>query len=98
MAFKRELLTYALPFPKTNEIGHDLYLGLCAEIARGGVQLCSTPLILYRRSEDSFCNIFEKSGRSLLHKIWGRVVMIYYVSKFWIKYNFGYYKKNRMRL
>ena len=32
MAFKRKIYEDAVPFPDTKEIGHDLWLGLVAEM------------------------------------------------------------------
>lgn len=78
MAFRNSILHKALPFPLTNEIGHDLWLGLVAEIT-GRVLFFNEPLILYRRHESAFCKISgeeNKKGRCLSQKIAGRIVMI----------------------
>lgn len=47
MAFRRELLDYALPFPASIPM-HDMWLGMIAEI-RGTVSFLPIPLSLYRR-------------------------------------------------
>ena len=47
MAFRRELLDVALPFPENIPM-HDQWLGLMAE-KHGSVRLLRTPLLLYRR-------------------------------------------------
>ena len=51
IAFKRDLLDYALPLPKDLPM-HDQWLGLLAE-KHGGVCLLRKPLILYRRHEST---------------------------------------------
>lgn len=88
MAFKRDILTYSLPFPEDKEIGHDLWIGLVAEM-RGKVLFLQKPLILYRRHEHAFTNISTKlnrSNRTLFQKINGRIIMLKHVIMFYIKY------------
>ncbi|MBR2167978.1 MAG: glycosyltransferase family 2 protein [Paludibacteraceae bacterium] len=89
MAFRRSLLKAALPMPPTREIGHDIWLGLVAEMT-GKVRFIDTPYLLYRRHEDaktSTNGLLHRSKRPLWLKIWSRVVVLYYVSKF--KFNHG---------
>jgi glycosyltransferase involved in cell wall biosynthesis len=89
MAFRRSLLQAALPMPSTREIGHDIWLGLVAEMT-GKVRFIDTPYLLYRRHEDaktSTNGLLHRSKRPLWLKIWSRVVVLYYVSKF--KLNHG---------
>lgn len=89
MAFRRSLLKAALPMPSTREIGHDIWLGLVAEMT-GKVRFIDTPYLLYRRHEDaktSTNGLLHRSKRPLWLKIWSRVVVLYYVSKF--KLNHG---------
>lgn len=89
MAFRRSLLKAALPMPSTREIGHDIWLGLVAEMT-GKVRFIDTPYLLYRRHEDaktSTNGLLHRSKRPLWLKIWNRVVVLYYVSKF--KLNHG---------
>lgn len=89
MAFRRSLLKAALPMPPTREIGHDIWLGLVAEMT-GKVRFIDTPYLLYRRHEDaktSTNGLLHRSHRPLWLKIWNRVVVLYYVSKF--KLNHG---------
>jgi glycosyltransferase involved in cell wall biosynthesis len=99
MAFRKEILKYALPFPNTNEIGHDLWLGLISEIVGGkkGVFFYHKPLILYRRTEESFCSIFQVSKRSLLQKVRGRIIIIKHVLFFLFKYKIGIYNKDILK-
>lgn len=90
MAFKKEILSFALPFPKTNEIGHDLWIGLIGEIV-GKVRFVNTPLIKYRRHEFTATSLnvtFSKSNRSVIKKIKGRLIMIKEIIRFYIKYYF----------
>lgn len=91
MAFKSSVLKYALPFPPTSEIGHDLWLGLVSEVT-GKVCFYDKPLILYRRSASSFCDLFQPSGRSFARKLYGRIQMMRYLTVFIIKYKFGFIK------
>lgn len=81
MAFERSLLNYVLPFPKTNEIGHDLWIGLVAEKKKFKVLFCDDKLIYYRRHMDAHCSLFEKSNRSIFVKIRGRILMIFNLLK-----------------
>lgn len=59
MAFRRELLVDALPFPARVPM-HDMWLGLLAEF-RGGVTFLPEPLLLYRRHA---ANASDAAGRS----------------------------------
>lgn len=84
MAFRRSLLDYALPMPPTREIGHDIWLGLVAEMT-SKVRFIDTPYLLYRRHEDaktSTNGLLHRSKRPLWRKVWSRVVVLYYVCKF----------------
>ena len=89
MAFSRRVLDAALPIPKTNEIGHDIWLGLVAE-AIGKVRFIETPYLLYRRHETALTNISNdlksRSKRSLFTKIWSRFVVLYHIFSFKIRY------------
>lgn len=88
MAFRRELLDDALPFPPTREIGHDVWLGLVAEMV-GTVRFIDTPYLLYRRHQGAVTNtdhLLTRSKRPLWRKIWSRMVLLYYVCKFKIKH------------
>jgi len=80
MAFNRKMMEKALPFPPTEEIGHDLWIGLVGEIF-GKVYFLQEPLILYRRHEDVHCSILSRSTRPIYKQIWGRIVILWYVVK-----------------
>jgi glycosyltransferase involved in cell wall biosynthesis len=76
MAFRQSLLKEALPFPATKEIGHDLWLGLVAEIT-GKVLFYKEPLLLYRRHSSAFTHTgLGASKRNITAKIRGRLVML----------------------
>lgn len=81
MAFNSRLLKYVLPFPDTEEIGHDLWIGLVAEMI-GKVKFLDDRLMYYRRHSKAFCSIFDGSTRPLYKKLIGRLLMIMYVIKF----------------
>lgn len=87
MAFRRRVMEAALPLPKTIEIGHDIWLGLVAEMI-GTVRFLPTPYLLYRRLDSSFCNtegLAHRSKRPLWVKIWSRVVVLAHVVRFRMK-------------
>lgn len=88
VAFKRELLQWAFPMPQTIEIGHDIWLGLVAEMV-GKVRFIDTPYLLYRRHSATVTqttNLLSRSNRALWKKIWSRVVVFVEVAKFYVKY------------
>lgn len=49
MAFKREVLELALPFPNKLPM-HDSWIGILAEVAHKNVSYIDEPLVLYRRT------------------------------------------------
>lgn len=81
MAFRKQLLLDALPFPATKEIGHDLWLGLVAELT-GSVFFYDKPLLLYRRHQSAFTPEGLKSKRSIYQMLIGRFVMFNELLKF----------------
>jgi glycosyltransferase involved in cell wall biosynthesis len=90
MVFRSRVLEEALPFPDTKEIGHDLWIGLVAEMI-GRVYFYSKPLLLYRRHSNTFTPMETgKSKRNKFQMIRGRVIMIKEVVKFYIKYRFSW--------
>ncbi|TGK53400.1 glycosyltransferase family 2 protein [Leptospira kanakyensis] len=85
MAFRRKILENALPFPKTKEIGQDLWLGLVAELT-GKVTLVETPYIYYRRHQNTFTlRGLGGTKRNIFQIIRGRLVMFYELIKFSIR-------------
>ena len=71
MAFKKELLDYALPFPNNIEM-HDWYLGLIAE-KKGKTVFINDKLIKYRRHEN---NTSSLKHYGLLKMIKNKLVLI----------------------
>lgn len=92
MAFRREILNAALPFPDTKEIGHDLWIGLVAEML-GTVYFYPKPLLLYRRHSAAFTPVnVGKSKRTKYQMLVGRLVMAKELLKFYIKYRLNWKK------
>ncbi len=86
MAFRSRILDYALPFPKSKEIGHDVWIGLIAEMT-GKVFFYKEPLILYRRHSAAVTSHgISRSKRSIIAKLFGRVIMMQHVFNFYIKH------------
>lgn len=95
MAFRHHILDIALPVPRTNEIGHDIWIGLVAEIV-GTVYFIPQPLMLYRRHSQALTNLkgtfLNRSERSLFVKIWSRCIVLAAVCRFYLSYKVGRYK------
>ncbi len=74
MAFRRKVLSYALPFPPKLEL-HDFWIGLLTEF-EGNVEYIDEPLIKYRINGNS---VSHSSGYSFLHKINYRFYIIWHL-------------------
>ncbi len=88
MAFRRSLLKEALPMPSSQNVAHDVWLGLVAEM-QGKVQFVKQPYLLYRRhtgTATQAADILHRSKRSLWEKVKTRIVILYYVCKFRIQH------------
>lgn len=72
MAFRRNLLDIALPFPSGIPM-HDVWLGLLAEI-KGNVSFLPQPLVLYRRHDSNAS--FLESNNSVLTKMKFRFYLV----------------------
>lgn len=77
MAFKRELLDKALPYPQ-NAVPHDIWLGLIAEWNKK-VVFSNEKLILYRRHNSNQSTSGSKSNFSLKTKIEYRMILAYFL-------------------
>jgi glycosyltransferase involved in cell wall biosynthesis len=66
MAFKKEVLSYCLPFPK-NIVAHDYWIG-CMVSFKGEVKYCEEPLILYRRGSGNISTATGKSNNCLAYR------------------------------
>jgi glycosyltransferase involved in cell wall biosynthesis len=85
MAFSKRILKAALPFPDTREIGHDLWIGLVAEMV-GRVYFYNEPLLLYRRHANAFTPVnVGRSKRTKYQMLIGRIIMLREVFKFLVK-------------
>ena len=73
MAFKRELLSYALPMP-ANVAMHDMWLGLLAEF-KGEVSFLPKQLLLYRRHSDNVSDLESRYG--ILKKFYFRIMITF---------------------
>jgi len=89
MAFNRKILNFALPLPKTKEIGHDIWIGLVAEMV-GKVHFIKQPFLLYRRHDLSLTNIstnlMTRSQRNIFTKLVSRFIVLYHVARFYVKH------------
>lgn len=81
MVITRKLLDCCFPFPENDEVGHDLWIGLVASM-RFKINYINDKLIYYRRHEGVHCDLFNPSKRSLSKKLYGRIVMAYYILRF----------------
>ena len=88
MAFKHKILVKALPLPRTKEIGHDVWIGLVAEMI-GSVYFLEEPYLLYRRHSNALTNIStnlsNRSNRKIYIKLLSRFIVFYEVVHFYFK-------------
>ncbi|MCD9575251.1 glycosyltransferase family 2 protein [Flavobacterium soyae] len=81
MAFRREILDKALPFPKNQKLcAYDYWLTLIAEYYYK-VELVRQPLIKYRRHFNNASTGGTKSNNSLMKKISMRLYSLYHLLK-----------------
>lgn len=84
MAFRRELLDYALPFPDDIPM-HDWWLGLVAE-AKGRTVFLPDKLIKYRRHGNNASSTAEKSKSSFYTKLKYRYALVKnLIKRFYVK-------------
>lgn len=74
MAFRRELLDRALPFPR-DSVPHDIWLGLLAT-RLGTVRFVPEPLMLYRRHDLAVSTAGHRSSFSLTQKLRLRMAIV----------------------
>lgn len=74
MAFRRELLEYALPFPHGIPM-HDMWLGMIAE-TKGRVAFLAGPLLLYRRHASNASDTAGKSSASIARMLADRIALV----------------------
>ena len=75
MAFNREILEKALPFPKTMPM-HDMWIGIIGQLF-GKTYFCKEKLVKYRRHNDNVSQTSGKSINSLTKKIQIRTILAY---------------------
>lgn len=74
MAFRRSLLDFALPFPRSLPM-HDWWLGMVAEIY-GKVTLVQVPLLLYRRHGANASQTTQSSKTSFIKRLIWRLYLM----------------------
>lgn len=74
MAFKRNILNNALPFPQTIPM-HDMWIGMVAEVF-GNTYFCNEKLIYYRKHRDNISATSEKSTFTFKKRIFFRINLI----------------------
>jgi len=90
MAFRRELLSFALPIPKQVPM-HDMWLGIIAE-SYGQVFFLPIPYILYRRHQHTASPTAGQSRFSLYAKLRYRLILVYFLATRWFaNYNFKFF-------
>lgn len=83
MAFRKELLPYILPIPKSVPM-HDMWIGLVAETV-GKVSFIREPLILYRRHGKNASPTAEKSSFNLYKQIKFRLTLVWLITARYIR-------------
>lgn len=79
MAFRREVLNYVLPFPKSIHM-HDWWIGLLVEL-NGHVEFIEQPLMKYVRHGNNASPTGELSTNSIVTQVENRVIMLWYLLK-----------------
>jgi glycosyltransferase involved in cell wall biosynthesis len=79
MAFKRDILKYVLPFPKSIAM-HDIWIGLCVELW-GNSLFLDEKLVKYRRHDSNISPTGGKSNFSTFYKIQYRCNFLYQLLK-----------------
>jgi glycosyltransferase involved in cell wall biosynthesis len=74
MAFRREVLAVALPFPATISM-HDWWLGTCA-MTMGEVRYVAAPSLLYRRHSSNQSSSSRRSWRVVARDRWGNLLAL----------------------
>lgn len=74
MAFRRDVLIRAIPFPKYG-VAHDLWLGLVA-LKFFDVKVLDIPFMLYRRHENTVTDSGKTNTNSLFYKLSYRAYIV----------------------
>lgn len=83
MAFKKWILFYALPFPRSLPM-HDWWIGIVAA-SLGRASFIDHPCILYRRHSSNASSLTNKSHFSLINKCYMRLYIIIHLIKLFTK-------------
>jgi glycosyltransferase involved in cell wall biosynthesis len=83
MAFRKEVLRYALPFPK-KLVMHDNWIGLIASL-KGRIKYIDEPLILYRRHGNNIVQTLGVSPNSIIFKITYRLYLFLFLVVRYVK-------------
>ncbi|MDE7414043.1 MAG: glycosyltransferase family 2 protein [Muribaculaceae bacterium] len=84
MAFRKEILSYVLPFPNRVSFYHDNWIGLLVSL-HGKVSFLNESLILFRRHGANQSSAAAKSGKRLSEQIGYRLSLGYNILKREIK-------------
>lgn len=76
MAFRKQLLSRALPFPPSC-VAHDQWIGIVAAL-KGKTTLIHQPLILYRRHNQTQTHCGNKSTLPAWFKIYYKIIVLYH--------------------
>ncbi|QIP12031.1 glycosyltransferase family 2 protein [Spirosoma aureum] len=83
MAFRRDVLKYALPFPKSIHM-HDWWIGLLVEL-RGSVGFIDRPLMKYVRHGNNASPTGEASQYSFIVRTFNRLLLLVNLLVRWFK-------------
>jgi glycosyltransferase involved in cell wall biosynthesis len=87
MAFRREILNVALPFPK-NIYMHDVWIAVLAELV-GETHFCEQRLMRHRRHDSNASTTASKSPNSLMTKIKLRLDLASSLFRRYMQYRFA---------
>ena len=76
MAFRKELLDYVMPFPKSL-IAHDNWIGMCSCLKKNKIGYIDCPLIQYRRHHYNVSPTKQNNLNPLWFKLWYRMVLFF---------------------
>lgn len=82
-AFTKEIKEYSLPFPSSQNIQHDTWIGLLCELKFNVIYL-NEPLIYYRRHDRNTSGAGSKSTKSFFYMLRYRIVLFIETLKRWI--------------
>lgn len=87
MAFRARLLRKALPFPRSRQILHDIWIGTVNKLSGGETLYLEEPLVFYRRHG---ATVTGTRRLSLRRQIKLRLHLLYAAAGFWLRQHVGY--------